>query len=265
MEEIKLYAMTCGWITMPAGFFLAGQTGNLAVPVPCYFIDHPKGTILFDTGLEAVLQSDDPKTVRDALGIFADITTVQYHPGEDVASRLEQFGIDPQKINFIINSHLHFDHCGGNVAAPNARWIIQKREWQAAQKDENIEKQIYSPRQYDLGHDRIEVDGEYDIFQDGTLILLPTYGHTDGHQSLKVKLGQETVVLTADACYLKHSLENMTLPDAMVVNDPESMINNFKLFKKLQDKGAKIIFGHDPKQAPSLTKGDIKRIYAKDL
>lgn len=57
----------------------------------------------------------------------------------------------------------------------------------------------------------------------------------------------------------------MTLPDAMVVNDPESMINNFKLFKKLQDKGAKIIFGHDPKQASTLTDGEIKRIYANDL
>lgn len=57
----------------------------------------------------------------------------------------------------------------------------------------------------------------------------------------------------------------MTLPDAMVVNDPESMINNFKLFKKLQDKGAKIVFGHDPKQASTLTDGEIKRVYANDL
>lgn len=265
MEEIKLYAMTCGWITMPAGFFLSGQTGNLAIPIPSYFIEHPKGTILFDTGLETALQSKDPDVLSNALGAFADLTTVQYHPGEEVSARLEKFGIDPKKINFIINSHLHFDHCGGNAAIPNARWILQKREWIAANNEENIAKKIYTPHQYDLGHDRIEVDDEYDIFQDGTLILIPTYGHTDGHQSLKVKLGDKTIVLTADACYLKHSLEKMALPDAMVVSDPESMLKNYKLFKSLQEKGAKIIFGHDPTQSPTLTDGEIKRIHPEDI
>lgn len=98
MQEIKLYAMTCGWITMPAGFFLAGQTGNLAVPVPCYFIEHPKVTILFDTGLETALQSDNPDIVQEALGIFAKITTVQYQPGEDVTSRLKNLGLILKKL-----------------------------------------------------------------------------------------------------------------------------------------------------------------------
>jgi len=135
MEEVKLYAMTCGWITMPYGFFMAGETGSLAIPVPCYLIEHPKGTVLFDTGLELPLQSEDESVVKKALGGFADLTTVDFVPGEDVAKRLEAFGVDPLKINFIINSHLHFDHCGGNACIPNARLIIQKREWQAA-KDE---------------------------------------------------------------------------------------------------------------------------------
>ena len=128
MEKVKLYAMTCGWITMPYGFFMAGETGNLAIPVPCYLIQHPKGTVLFDTGLELPLQSQDPEVVKNALGVFADITTVQFVAGQDIASRLEAFGVDPNKINFIINSHLHFDHCGGNASIPNARLVIQKRE-----------------------------------------------------------------------------------------------------------------------------------------
>ena len=265
MQEVKLYVMTCGWITMPYGFFLAGETGSLAIPIPCYYIEHPKGSVLFDTGLETVLQSEDPEVVKEALGVFGEITTVQYHAGEDVASRLEKFGVDPKKINFLINSHLHFDHCGGNASVPNAQWVIQKKEWQAANKDENIAKQVYSPHHYDLGHDRLEIDGEHDLFADGTVVLIPSHGHTDGHQSLKVKLGNKSIVITADACYLKQSLENMTLPDAMVVNDAENMLANFKLFKQLQDKGAKVIFGHDPVQALSLTSGEVKRIYPDDI
>jgi len=95
MEEVKLYAMTCGWITMPYGFFMAGETGSLAIPVPCYLIEHPKGTVLFDTGLELPLQSEDESVVKKALGGFADLTTVDFVPGEDVAKRLEAFGVDP--------------------------------------------------------------------------------------------------------------------------------------------------------------------------
>lgn len=260
MEKVKLYAMTCGWITMPYGFFMAGETGNLAIPIPCYLIQHPKGTVLFDTGLELPLQSQDPEVVKNALGVFADITTVQFVPGEDIASRLEAFGVDPNKINFIINSHLHFDHCGGNANIPNARLVIQKREWQAAMDEENIEKQIYLPRHYDLGHERLEIDGEHDLFGDGSVVLIPSYGHTPGHQSLKVKIDGKEILITADACYLKASLEKMTLPDAMVVNDAEAMLNNFKLFKKLKEKGAFVVYGHDPIQSKQLTDGAIREI-----
>jgi len=265
MKEVKLYAMTCGWITMPYGFFMAGETGNLAIPVPCYLIEHPKGTVLFDTGLELPLQSDDPETVEKALGVFADLTTVNFVPGEDVGKRLEAFGVDPAKINFLVNSHLHFDHCGGNACIPNARLIVQKREWEAAKNEENIEKQVYLPRHYDLGHDRLEIEGEHDLFDDGSVVLIPSYGHTSGHQSLKVLVDGKEVVITADACYLKASLEKMTLPDEMVVDDSEAMLNNFKLFKKLKAKGAFILYGHDPEQSKLLTDGSIRRITSKTL
>ena len=56
MNEIELHVMTCGWMTMAYGFFMAGETGEIAIPVPSYFIRHPKGTVLFDTGLEKRLQ-----------------------------------------------------------------------------------------------------------------------------------------------------------------------------------------------------------------
>lgn len=265
MEGIKLYAMTCGWITMPYGFFMAGETGSLAIPVPCYLIEHPKGTVLFDTGLELPLQSEDENIVKKALGGFAELTTVNFVPGEDVAQRLEAFGVDPLKINYIVNSHLHFDHCGGNACIPNARVVIQKREWEAAKNEENIEKGVYVPRHYDLGHERIEVDGEHDLFGDGSVVLIPSFGHTSGHQSLKVKVEGKNVVIAADACYLKASLEKMTLPDAMVVNDAQAMLNNFTLFKKLKAKGAFILYGHDPEQSKSLTDGSVRQITSETL
>ena len=92
------------------------------------------------------------------------------------------------------------------------------------------------------------------------MVLIPSYGHTPGHQSLKVKIDGKEIVITADACYLKASLEKMTLPDAMVVNDPEAMLNNFRLFKMLKEKGAFVVYGHDPMQSKQLTDGSIREI-----
>jgi len=96
-------------------------------------------------------------------------------------------------------------------------------------------------------------------------MLIPSFGHTPGHQSLKVKIEGKAVVITADACYLKASLEKMTLPDAMVVNDAQAMLNNFNLFKQLQSKGAFVLYGHDPEQSKLLTDGSIRRITSETL
>lgn len=262
---LKLYAMTCGWLTMPYGFFIAGEQGELAVPVPSYLIDHPKGTVLYDTGLEKTLQSTDPEVVKETLGSLAPYMKVRYLPGEDIAKRLESFDRDPKGIHYLINSHLHFDHCGGNEAIPNARWVIQKREWQSATTPEGIAENRFVPRHYDLGHDRIEIDGEYDLFEDGTITCVPTYGHTPGHQSLRLATDDGIVWLTADACYMRTALERMMLPDAMVVRDADAMMRNFVMFKRLLDAGAVLIFGHDPAQSKTLTDGPIREVTANAL
>ncbi len=57
----RLYAMTCGWLTMPSKLFLSGGEGWLAIPVPSYLIVHPKGTALFDTGLETAFRASIPR------------------------------------------------------------------------------------------------------------------------------------------------------------------------------------------------------------
>jgi len=258
--SIRLYAATCGWLTMPYNFFLQGEQGFIALPVPCYLIDHPKGTALFDTGLESALQTGDEEQRKKALGIVESFAKHEFLPGENIAERLIAFGYDPDKIDFIINSHLHVDHCGGNELIKNARLVVQKREWEAAHRDESIEANGFLPHQYQHGHDRMEIDGEHDLFGDGRVVLLPTYGHTPGHQSLKIRLDDGDIVLSADACYMKKSLEKMILPDPMVVGDAEQMLESFRRIQRLQDAGALIIFGHDPFQWKRLNSGPFSEI-----
>ncbi len=258
--SVRLYGMTCGWLTMPFGFFMPGAEGWLALPVPSYLIVHPKGTVIFDTGLETALQSKDPAEVDAALGVGAGYVLPAFEAGEDVAGRLRSFGVDPDKIDYIINSHLHLDHCGGNHAIPNARLVIQKREWEASRTPELIAQNHYTPRHYDLGHDRLEVDGEHDLFGDGSVVLLPTFGHTPGHQSLRVTLADGEVVLAADACYLRETLEKMLLPDPGVVANPEAMRQNFEYLRRIEEQGGTVIFGHDPDQWRHLNSGPVEEI-----
>ena len=88
------------------------------------------------------------------------------------------------------------------------------------------------------------VDGEFDLFGDGTIVTIPTFGHTPGHQSLKLRLPGGEIVLAADACYFCQTLENMHLPS--LVYDRARMLDSLLLLRKLRRNGARIFFGHDP-------------------
>jgi len=219
---------------------LAGKPGKIRFPVPAYLIDHPRGQVLFDTGMHPDCQHDP----RSRIGSMADMFNVEFRPGEDIGSRLEELDVDATRIQFLVNSHLHFDHTGGNELVPNAKVIIQEREWEAGRLPELMKANGYKPVDYDLGHLVQTVNGEFDLFGDGRIVTVPTYGHTPGHQSLKVRLDSGDIILSADACYLRETLTNLHLP--ALVYDRAQMLDSLLLLRKLERSGARIFYGHDP-------------------
>lgn len=237
---VRLYAMNCGWLTMPLGFALPGGKGTIRVPVPCYLVDHPRGKALFDTGMHVASQSD----AAAYLGGFAAFFQVHFEPGEEIAARLEKLGIDQREILYLVNSHLHFDHVGGNAQIPDVPIVIQRKEWEAGREPDLIQSCGYKPTDYDLGQDVIQVAGEHDLFGDGSVVCLPTHGHTPGHQSLRVRLESGEVIVAADACYFRQTLEELLVPP--VVHDPEQMRRSLEVLRALQGRGARIFYGHDP-------------------
>ena len=238
---VKLYAMTCGWLTMKMRNFVPGEEGELRVPVPVYLIDHPKGRAVFDSGLHQSIQRDPAARMGERL---AKAFKVEFKAGEDLAARLAALDIDIADVKYLINSHLHFDHAGGNEHVPNAQMVIQRREWQAAIDPDLAAKNGFNKQDFDHGHDLNQVDGEHDLFGDGTVVCIPTYGHTPGHQSLKVKLASGDVLLTGDACYLRRTMEELVLPG--IFHDREQMMDSLLRLRALRDRGARIFYGHDP-------------------
>lgn len=262
---VELHAMTCGWLTMDHRFFLDGEPGKLEVPIPSFLIKHPRGVVLFDSGLEEALSSPSEAVVKAALGPLEPYLTTRLKQGEDVASRLEAFDVTPDQVDYLVNSHLHMDHCGGNALIRNARLVVQRKEWACACMPEFQATGSYTQRHFDLGHDRIEADGEHDLFGDGSVVCIPTYGHTPGHQSLKVKLDGGEVILAADACYMRETLEQMRLPDPLVVGDREQSLETLRMLRRLQQSGAHLLFGHDPRQWLKLNEGSARRLKLSEI
>lgn len=238
--SVRLYAMTCGWMTLPMKLVLEDGRGRIRVPIPMFLIDHPEGKVLFDSGMSLAAQHDPEGYIRP-LGRSWEL---EIGPGEGLSARLEALETDPAEVRYLVNSHLHFDHSGGNAALPNAPLVIQRPEWEHGKRVDPEQDPGYRPDEYDLGQDVIQVEGEHDLFGDRSVVCIPTYGHTPGHQSLRVRLGSGEVVLTGDACYLRKSLEELILPG--FPHDREATMESLKTLRRLQSRGARIIYGHDP-------------------
>jgi N-acyl homoserine lactone hydrolase len=195
---IKLYAFTCGTVTGEFAHLMEGGEGDITVPIPVFLIEHAKGRALFDTGLHPDCQHDPAGRLGARLaGLFR----IGFQPGEEVSARLKAIDRDRGEIDLIINSHFHFDHVGGNALIPNATMLVQRREWDAGMDTDTAARRGFNPRDFDLGHKLRLLDGEHDVFGDGSVVCLPTHGHTPGHQSLRLRFDSGEVVLAADARY----------------------------------------------------------------
>ena len=236
---MKLYAMTCGRLTGRLKDMIEGGEGEVTLPIPSYLIEHPKGRVLFDSGMHPQCQTDPAGRIGRAARIFK----FDYAAGEEVSGKLEAIDRDPGKIDYVINSHLHFDHCGGNALLKNATIVVQKREWDAAHDAETAAKIGFDIRDFGTGQPVRQVDGEHDLFGDGRIVCLPTHGHTPGHQSLRLRLDTGEIVLAGDACYFCRTLEKRLLP--RFVYDRDAMHASLDRLAALQAGGARIFFGHD--------------------
>ena len=240
---LKLYAFTCGWLNLRHAFLLDGEPGRITVPVPAYLIDHPKGRALFDTGLGI--------RFRRAAGEPPPIRNVDFEETADIASRLRAMDIDPASIRWIVNSHLHSDHAGGNIFIPNATVLIQAGEWDYARAGADP---ACDPAEFDTGHKVVRLHGEHDLFGDGSVVLFPSPGHTPGHQCARVRLPAGDFVLAADCCNLRASLDQMRLPDH--VHDAEAALATLGRLRDLRAGGARIFFGHDPEFWTGVPQGE---------
>jgi N-acyl homoserine lactone hydrolase len=238
---VRLYGCVCGQFhSGGAGLGMKGE--RVSVPIPFYVIDHPDGVALFDCGLHAeIVDEHDPYRQRLRKGGMDSTVTAEELP--DAA--LKRLDIDPARVRYVALSHLHFDHAGGLHALPNATVVVQRREWEAG-ADEDLARRYALPKRFfDLGHDLKLIDGEHDLFGDGAVTLHPSYGHTPGHQSMRVRSAMGDHLLVADACYHCEVVETRQFPEFA---DHATMNASLDGLLAMRTPDTVMVFGHDPAQ-----------------
>lgn len=166
------------------GYFVrpADETGTGKPRVEAllgYAVVHSDGVLLFDTGLgEGDAEAD-----------------IRYRPTRTALEvALQRVGLDVSEVRWVANCHLHFDHCGGNLALAGRPIFVQAVELKAAR----TAKDYTLPHLIDFtGASYHQLNGEAEILPG--VLLVPTPGHTDGHQSVAVRSSYGTVVLAGQA------------------------------------------------------------------
>lgn len=230
---------------------ITGEDATVTLPIISWLIEHEQGLVLFDTGLHASLQ-----TSTERIGRSAEVFAPRFSRGEELTARLDAVGVRPSDVSHIVFSHLHFDHTGGTVEVPDARVVVQADEWDAGHEARLIERGIYNPADFDCGHDVLTIDGEHDLFGDGTIRCIPTPGHTVGHQALRIELASGPVVLTGDCIYFAHMLATMSVPK--FGHDTDQQLDSMRVLQHMRDhEGCRLLFGHDLDQLADLPAGGL--------
>lgn len=242
-SSVRLRAFSTGSMTSSLGGFLEGESGDITYPVPVFVIDHPRGTVVVDSGLHPDLSRDTSR-----LGALAGAFRPHLPPDRSgtVAPTLRAAGFDPDSVSHVLLTHLHFDHAGGLLELPNARVVVQQREWANRHDEDLVGVGAYNPEDFELGHDRVEIDGDHDLFGDGTVVCLLTDGHTAGHQSVRVRTADAVYILCGDCCYLRRTLLEEHLPPFGF--DRSRHLAAIRRMRIEQRNGAVLVFGHDPAQ-----------------
>lgn len=213
---------------------------QVQLPYFFYLIRHPEGEVLFDSGAHPDLM-DNP---RGRLGAAADMYDLTMAPGDDVVARLRALRVEPGEIHHVVQSHLHFDHAGGLEFLPKATVYVQREELPFAYWPPAYQRDGYIRQDFDSVVNWKQLRGDYDIFNDGRIVIFPTPGHTPGHQSLLVKLATQAYILTGDAVFDKEKMAGRRLPCPLW--SPDAMVESWERIEEMQRRhNAKLIITHD--------------------
>jgi glyoxylase-like metal-dependent hydrolase (beta-lactamase superfamily II) len=241
--ELTLQVFECGEITVHDISLFSpgvdvGKTKDLVDS--CYLIQHPKGNMIWDTG------------ITDAVGkkgveVFGGKLTLKVM--KPLADQLAAINLDPTSVRYLGISHFHGDHTGNANLFSNASLFIQQDEYNAA-FGETPEKFGFNTASYNkIDKPKIEIlTGDHDVFGDGTVIIKPAPGHTPGHQMLLVNLKNEgPIMLSGDLYHFTKNRDHKRVPSFNF--DKDQTLETMETIEAfIKESGAQFWIQHDKEQ-----------------
>jgi len=202
--QIKLWQVTSGYLELDKGFLTAmsGVGTKVNAPVTMHIIQHPRGLIVFDTGVNVAVAEGGCASYWGA-GLCSAFNHKQSRD-EVIDRQVQKLGFKVEDVKYVIYSHFHLDHAGNIKLFPKARHVVQNAELKNAWWPEKFQRAAFVLKDFDTTRDFdfLELNGDFDLFGDGSVTVLDTKGHTQGHQSLMLKLPKTGyVIMSGDAIY----------------------------------------------------------------
>lgn len=246
--DVRLYTLDCGRIDEKDadGYADDGAYKGVArtLVVPCFLIRHPKGDLLWDTGL--------PQSIADLpQGLPQYGITVPRR----LTDQLAELGLKPADIEFLSVSHSHFDHMGNAGLFAASTWIVDKDERAHAFRPAARADQTEFPAYAALESAKtvlIEGEGDHDVFGDGSVVIVQAPGHTPGHAVLLLRLPEAgPVLLTGDMWHLAESRAARRVP--RFNTDRAATLRSMDKVEALAAKsGARVVRQHVPEDVAAL-------------
>ena len=230
----QVKALRTAMFTIDKSQFTPGVDIGKIIEIPVLMVAawNETARVLIDTGIHS------EKWIND------NTNPCKQNPEEQFESVLKtQLGWTPADVDIVINTHLHYDHCGNNRLCTNAEFVIQRREWDSAWAPVSRMAIFYLQELFDSGamnyFDICLVDGEKEILPG--LQVFPTTGHSYGHQSALINTAAGSLCVTGDICNLTVSFYDQT-PSGITTdfNDVE------RSFLEIKKRSAYFIPSHDP-------------------
>lgn len=231
--EYKVTALKMGDLLVDKSSLTSGIGLGESVHIPIWAaaIEGGGHKILVDTG------------IHNREWVDANIAPCAQEEDEKIENALAKIGWTCDDVDIVINSHLHYDHCGNNKIFRNARFYIQKTEWENAYDPVENQRCFYIRELYGKMAMRYPdihlVEGE-EVIADGIKVI-PTPGHCKGHQSVLVNTAEGVLCVSADAVNLVENIRDNVAPS--ILFNGEQVFASMELVRRTADR---ILPGHEP-------------------
>ena len=244
--SLRLYVFDCGKLKISDTSVYGFAPSDLAatdMPVPCFLVAHPKGTLIWDTGVlpDKLLASGSMTQGNPGSTAMATVT-------KPLKAQLAEIGYAPEDITYLALSHCHWDHTANANDFAGATWLVRQEEHDAMFTQPPTFSRCLTPQTFSaLKNSKTVIlkRDEYDVFGDGTVIIKSAPGHTPGHQVLFLKLRQTgPVVLSGDLYHYPEERAQHRVPKTDFNRD-QTAASRAAIETFLKKTGAQLWIQHD--------------------